>query len=402
MIVYNTKKNIKGVIVIKFSSLVLLCSLLSATMLAGEIQLLSAVKKDTPIADAEVIFQKTGETSVKITSDAQGKVFYNGFGGIDSQETMMLIKKPGFSTLVAKCPCNGLTYALSPNMQNLDGIRIVLTWGKNPPDLDSHLAYPDNHIYFDSKLGTQANLDVDDTSSYGPETITINQKQAGKKYLYAVHNYYNGISPDSNALGNSGATVNVYIGQTLVRTYHATPQSIGNIWVVFGIDENGAFQDINSYTGTSKSSNGVISMMREMLGAGAFNVVSNVDFSQAKALNLQGEQHYHQGNLEEAMYLFQEAVNLSSNYGQAYSNLGLTYQKLGREAEALWANRKAIELASGSTKNTVQASSFYNIAKIYENRSQWQDALKNYQRALAKKEHSAYRQGIERMQAKLQ
>ncbi len=371
-------------------------------MIAGEIQLLSAVKKDTPITNAEVIFQKTGETSIKITSDEQGKLFYEGFGGIDSEETMMIIKKPGFSTLVAKCPCNGLTYALSPNMQNLDGIRVVLTWGKNPPDLDSHLAYPGNNIYFDSKVGVQANLDVDNMTGFGPETITINQKQAGKKYLYAVHNYYSGISPDSNTLGNSGATVNVYIGQTLVRTYHATPQSVGNIWLVFGIDENGAFQDINSYTGTTKNSEGVISMMREMVGSEAFHVVSNVDSSQAKALNLQGEQQYHQGHIEDAMYLFQEAVNLASNYGQAYSNLGLTYQKLGREAEALWANRKAIELASGSTKNTVQASSFYNIAKIYENRSQWQDALNNYQKALSKKEHSAYRQGIERMQAKLQ
>lgn len=390
---------------IKFSSVVLVAfSLLSVNILAGEIQLLSAVKKDTPIANAEVIFQKTGETSVKTFSNSQGKVFYDGFRGIDSSDTMMLIKKPGFSTLVAKCPCDGLTYALSPNMQNLDSLRVVLTWGRSPADLDSHLSYPGNHIFFGSQVGTQANLDVDDTDSFGPETITINQKQVGKKYIYAVHDYSNAINPNDNALGFSGATVNIYIGQTLVRTYQSTPHRIGNIWIVFGIDENGVLHDINSYMGTSNSSEGVKSILSEMVNIGRFQVqssVSRIDISKTEALNEQGEQQYHQGHLENAMYFFQDAINLSPNYGQAYSNLGLTYQKLGREAEALWANRKAIELASGSTRNTVQASSYYNIAKIYESRFQWQAALNNYQNALAKKEHPAYRQGIARMQAKL-
>lgn len=387
---------------IKFFSIVF--CLLSVNISAGEIQLLSAVKKDAPIANAEVIFQKVGETSIKMYSNAQGKVFYDGFRGIESSDTIMLIKKPGFSTLVAKCPCDGLTYALSPNMQNLDGLRVVLTWGQYPADLDSHLSYPGNHIFFGSQVGAQANLDVDDTDSFGPETITVEQKQVGKKYIYAVHNYSDNSNPNSSGLSNSGATVNVYIGQTLVRTYRATPHKIGNIWIVFGINENGVFQDINSFTGTSNNSEGVKNILGEMVKAGSFHVsnsVSSADLSQSEALNLQGEQQYHQGNLEDSMYLFQDAINVSPNYAQAYSNLGLTYQKLGREAEALWANRKAIELASGSSKNTVQASSYYNIAKIYESKSQWQDALNNYQNALAKKEHNAYRQGIARMQAKL-
>ena len=71
------------------------------------------------------------------------------------------------------------------------------------------------------------------------------------------------------------------------------------------------------------------------------------------------------------MYAFQDAVNLYPSFGQAYSNLGLTYQKLDRTAEALWANRKAIELASGNTKARVQASSYYNIARIYEASGRW-------------------------------
>lgn len=372
-------------------------------LFAYEVQLLSAVKKDTSVADAEVIFQKSGETSIKRFSNAQGKVIYEGFDGREDADVMMLVKKPGFSTFVAKCPCDGLTYALSPNMTNLDGLRIVLTWGKTPSDLDSHLAYPSNHISFQKRKGTNANLDVDDTTSYGPETITVTKKEVGKRYIYAVNNYSNCIDIGSQTLGNSGARVNVYIGQTLVRTYYAEPNKVGNIWVVFGIDENGAFQDINSYLDVRKSHIEIQPILSEMVTHGNYQVssFSSEQIARAKQYNQQGEKQYHKGNLEDAMYLFQNAVNTYASYGQAYSNLGLTYQKLNREAEALWANRKAIELASGGNKKTVQASSYYNIAKIYESKGAWQEALKNYESALANKEHSAYRKGIERMREKL-
>lgn len=76
---------------------------------------------------------------------------------------------------------------------------IKLTWGAGPSDLDSHLTAPDGtHIYFSSK-GTlvsdpYANLDVDDTSSYGPEVITIRKLMVGT-YTYSVHNYSGGTNP---------------------------------------------------------------------------------------------------------------------------------------------------------------------------------------------------------------
>ena len=113
---------------------------------AESIQILSAVTKDKVIDNAEVIIQKSGKTSKVSSSKSNGKASYIGFG--DTTNSTLIIKKKGYSTLVAQCPCNGLTYALSPNMQNLDGLRAVLTWGRYPSDLDSHLAYENNHIYF--------------------------------------------------------------------------------------------------------------------------------------------------------------------------------------------------------------------------------------------------------------
>ena len=133
----------------------------------------------------------------------------------------LIIKKDGYSNLVVKCPCDGLSYAISPVMdQNLDGMRIVLNWGAQPSDLDSHLVHPSTHVFFSDKQGDLANLDVDDTTSYGPETVTLEKKKTGVKYLYAVHNYTEGDKKGSLTLSNnSQAKVFVYVGSSLVRTF---------------------------------------------------------------------------------------------------------------------------------------------------------------------------------------
>ena len=52
---------------------------------------------------------------------------------------LVIVRKEGYSDLVAKCPCAGMTYAVSPFMDKLDGIRIVLNWGARPVDLDGHI-----------------------------------------------------------------------------------------------------------------------------------------------------------------------------------------------------------------------------------------------------------------------
>lgn len=53
--------------------------------------------------------------------------------------------------------------------------RIVLRWGEEPEDLDSHIrgtaGESDEHVFFDRMNGEAAGLDVDDVTSYGPETI---------------------------------------------------------------------------------------------------------------------------------------------------------------------------------------------------------------------------------------
>ena len=64
-------------------------------------------------------------------------------------------------------------------MENLEGLRVVLTWGKTPDDLDSHMIFLATTL-LENKTGTDAELDVDDTDSYGPETITLQKNTTAK------------------------------------------------------------------------------------------------------------------------------------------------------------------------------------------------------------------------------
>lgn len=365
-----------------------------------EILILDATVKDKVVKDAEVIFQRAGETSVKTYTDNTGKATTVVPANIDDKDTTLIVKAAGYSTLAVKCPCNGLTYAISPNMQALDGMRVVLSWGDTPSDLDSHLVYPNNHIYFESKVGRNADLDVDDTDSYGPETVTIKTKRSGETYYYAVHNFSQRDSNNDSSLSNSDAKVFVYIGSTLIKTYYIPKNKEGTLWSVFYIDENGEIHDINKFSYTVDSSNIKNELPNIAMGINTVSV-STDDIAQSKKINRLGEQAYHAKDLDAAIQYYQEAIQLDPNNGQAYSNLGLAFQKNNNEAEAIWANRKAIALANGPSKNTIQASSYYNIAKIYEEKGEFQSALTHYELALEKKQHDAYVKGIDRMKKAL-
>ncbi|WP_318407365.1 putative Ig domain-containing protein [Photobacterium leiognathi] len=81
---------------------------------------------------------------------------------------------------------------------------ITLTWQEHPRDLDSHLYGPINtidinqfHIYYSNKQTTieteeqvtTLHLDVDDTTSFGPEIITIPHFPLPGRYQYAVKHF---------------------------------------------------------------------------------------------------------------------------------------------------------------------------------------------------------------------
>lgn len=147
--------------------------------------------------------------------------------------------------------------------------RIVLTWGENPRDIDSHLTGPcpsDDgtdvcvgerfHIFYRFAEDNEDNinsddgilngtspwpdyvkLDVDDTTSYGPETTTIYQQSTGM-YRFSVHDFTNRSKSYSYSLSYSGTQVKVYRGSNLVAKYNVPVGEEGTLWTVFELKGN--------------------------------------------------------------------------------------------------------------------------------------------------------------------
>lgn len=140
-----------------------------------------------------------------------------------------------------------------------ESVRIVLTWGADPVDLDSHLTGPSPaggrfHVYYgdqefftdgtyngNSAANLVAELDYDDVTSYGPEVTTIHVMIPGTYYFY-VHDYTTYSDASSLVMADSGACVKVYYGNstTPAATYTITPGKRGTIWNVcqLTIDSN--------------------------------------------------------------------------------------------------------------------------------------------------------------------
>ena len=129
-----------------------------------------------------------------------------------------------------------------------DEYRVVLTWGETPSDLDSHLLGPGYHVFYSNMQAENANLDVDDTTSYGPETVTFTA-DSDKLYTYYVHDYTNGDNPSSDAMANSGAVVKIYRGNSLIAT-RSVPSRAGIYWTVFTV-RNGQLSFSDRVSGDS-------------------------------------------------------------------------------------------------------------------------------------------------------
>jgi tetratricopeptide (TPR) repeat protein len=392
------------------SGLVLALLAAGPTMAADDspyVQILSATVRDQKIAGATVILQRNGQQSRAATTNAEGRATVD-LAVANDPSALVIVRKEGYSDLVAKCPCTGLTYAVSPVLERLDEMRIVLNWGRYPEDLDAHLAFENSHVFFINKEGADAQLDLDQTSGFGPETITITRRHPGTRYVFGVQNYRARTFPTNADLSTSDAKVFIYVGRTLVRSYYVPKGQIGNMWTVFAISEEGEIQDINRITRIVAQTHSELSPDRLFGGRDDPRVASSSApvlaptpiAADTKRLNTEGEAAYQRGDYARAIELFQAAIDQNGNYGQAYSNLGLTFQKSGRVAEALWANRKAIALASGASAARTRASTHFNNGRIYEDAGQWNDALREYVSAAREKPNATYDNAIQRMRDK--
>lgn len=144
-----------------------------------------------------------------------------------------------------------MNYVISPEL-SAGEIRIVLEWGSYPADLDSHLTGRTSsgsriEVAYNAKQAVEggnvvAELDIDDTNGYGPETTTIYDFNG--TYEFRVHDFSNNGDSNSSALSGSQAVVKVYLpGETQPRVFNV-PGGTGVWWNVFRI-ENGQILEVN-------------------------------------------------------------------------------------------------------------------------------------------------------------
>lgn len=198
-----------------------------------------------PINDAKVTIENIGEFETDVEGVAEfpnpGKngEFYVKFQHEEYIESEFEIELMAGSLFFNR-------FSVSPKMP-LGKLRVVLDWGKDPRDLDAHLVKEgDYHISFrDMKVAKygSAQLDRDDTDSYGPETITINNVDHNKEYKFYVHDYTNRNQDYSKELSKSKATVKVYGNNELLEVYQVPENIKGDEWGVFKIRNNEVIRD---------------------------------------------------------------------------------------------------------------------------------------------------------------
>ncbi|HPG38752.1 MAG TPA: PKD domain-containing protein [bacterium] len=146
--------------------------------------------------------------------------------------------------------------SLSPTIAE-GGMRVVLNWGQTPYDLDIYLKTPEiegsfYQVYYSNKgsatIAPYANLDVDDRSGYGPETITIHDLFSGVYRCY-IHNY-----SGTPALTQSAGVVQIYNDTGLLETVNVPLSGEGRYWYIGDID--GATGNVTIYNTIQESAPG--------------------------------------------------------------------------------------------------------------------------------------------------
>ncbi len=176
-----------------------------------------------PVADARVVSQGIDAAIMAETfSGADGSFTVNALKNSETDVWATAGSRISDATRVSvleECPLV-LDDAL---VLTVPAYTISLTWGELPSDLDTHWFIPATwttdydyyRIYYSNQgeMGDNpyANLDTDDTSSYGPEIVTGTRFYNGT-FQYWVHNYSDDIS---SGLHTSGASVQLEVSGSL-------------------------------------------------------------------------------------------------------------------------------------------------------------------------------------------
>ena len=119
-------------------------------------------------------------------------------------------------------------YFLIAPRTNPKAIRFVLSWDKDPRDLDLHLVSNDFHISYRNKksITQRVQLDQDAQHGYGAETITLLHPSKKKEYRLYVDKYAGNGNIDNKAV------IDLYIDNKLIKQIKLPQTSHRSVFVL--------------------------------------------------------------------------------------------------------------------------------------------------------------------------
>lgn len=197
-----------------------------------------------------------GTESFDTVTDASG---HYQFTELREGKYTVTLKAPGYIDVETEVEISQWKTEFEQNLNMVpegaeNEIRVVLTWGSTPLDLDSYLYCEAGTLFFENRAltaggGTIADLDLDDTDGNGPETITIYEPNG--RYEITVADFHH-----TNSIADSGANVTVYRGGTEIASFDV-PAECQNVWDVCVI-ENGEVKEITDPSGDYREDNGTV------------------------------------------------------------------------------------------------------------------------------------------------
>ena len=188
-----------------------------------------------PIFEANVNI----DNAWNIKSDKDGKILLPK--EIQDGEHKLIVKKENDyiqteqNFTITKGEINSIYQISIPKKVNFDRIKIVLDWAKKPYDLDAHILDETHHAFYTTMKHGNLELDRDDVSSYGPETVTIKHPDPKSVYKYYVFDYTDAENLYSTNLSYSEAQVKVYFDNEFKSSFQIKPNQEGITWYVFDI-----------------------------------------------------------------------------------------------------------------------------------------------------------------------
>ncbi len=220
----------------------------------GQVSHFTVWNADQPLNTVELtgcVFDSTGNPLANIQIISDGRDYIGRSSAYTGNNGCYTIQVRINSDLILYFSGNGESYVLEWNSSTLSvpdvtleasAFSAKLTWGANPYDLDAHFITPAGEVYFSNSSlqqdGFFAMLDVDDTSSFGPEVISSSAFNIPGCYEYYVHNFSR-----TTAWDLSNAKVNISLDnqhkQFLITQADAQSsdfQDVDKRWSIFTAD----------------------------------------------------------------------------------------------------------------------------------------------------------------------